>query len=369
MKLFIPIGSFYPAQLGGINNSMYWIAKKMVANGIDVTIIATDTGITEEHKITLDKWMNLDGIKVIYCKTWIHKLPFTMMFRSFIQLFKSDIVHLNSLFYIPSLVMATFCSLLGKKVIWSPRGELLVGALQYSSGPKKIALKFIRFIAGRNFTFHGTSPDENKAILEVFEKEPKNIENYMELPTKVNAVKINQLLFLGRIHPVKALKKLIEGVSLSKEFKNQNYTLKIVGFEDKAGYVKELKELVSSLNLNEKIIFSEPLSGELKLEEYAKSKFKLLVSESENFGNVIIEALTQATPVIASKGTPWKQLDTKNAGYWINNSPESIGKTIDEALALDKSKYNVMAQNAENLVRSQYDIELNYHHWVNLYKS
>lgn len=41
----------------------------------------------------------------------------------------------------------------------------------------------------------------------------------------------------------------------------------------------------------------------------------LLVSESENFGNVIIEALSQGTPVIASCGTPWAEIEKKNAGF------------------------------------------------------
>ena len=51
-------------------------------------------------------------------------------------------------------------------------------------------------------------------------------------------------------------------------------------------------------------------------------------SHNENFGNVVVESLSQGTPVIASTGTPWKILEKYHAGYWIKNNPENIAKKI-----------------------------------------
>lgn len=62
-----------------------------------------------------------------------------------------------------------------------------------------------------------------------------------------------------------------------------------------------------------------------------------MVSHSENFGNVIIlESLSQGTPVVASKGTPWEELNINNAGYWIDNSPDNIGQTIDKLISMSE---------------------------------
>ena len=70
------------------------------------------------------------------------------------------------------------------------------------------------------------------------------------------------------------------------------------------------------------------MEGEEKYKLYANAYFSILVSHSENFGNVVIEALSQGTPVIASKGTPWEQLAEK-AGFWIDNDENSIACCID----------------------------------------
>ena len=36
-------------------------------------------------------------------------------------------------------------------------------------------------------------------------------------------------------------------------------------------------------------------------------------SKSENFGNVVVESLSQKTPTIVSKYTPWKIIEKNNA--------------------------------------------------------
>ena len=55
-------------------------------------------------------------------------------------------------------------------------------------------------------------------------------------------------------------------------------------------------------------------------------------SHTENFGIVAAEALFHNTPVIASKNTPWQVLNVKNAGFHINNTPESIADSVIKLL-------------------------------------
>jgi glycosyltransferase involved in cell wall biosynthesis len=51
-------------------------------------------------------------------------------------------------------------------------------------------------------------------------------------------------------------------------------------------------------------------------------------SFTENFGMVIAEALAHAVPVIASQGTPWAEIEARDSGLWVNNSPESLVEAI-----------------------------------------
>lgn len=129
-------------------------------------------------------------------------------------------------------------------------------------------------------------------------------------------------------------------------------------------YYLKLSDLINSNGLADKVSFEAPLFGEDKFKALCSALFTVLVSESENFGNVVIEALSQSTPVISSHGTPWEILEEANAGYWIDNTPESIAKTIDKALELDNTDYSQMRLNASNLAKS-FDIYENIEQWNN----
>lgn len=45
MKILYPIGGFYPDQTGGPSNTVYWMAKALVKQGHEVTVVTTDFGL------------------------------------------------------------------------------------------------------------------------------------------------------------------------------------------------------------------------------------------------------------------------------------------------------------------------------------
>ena len=45
---------------------------------------------------------------------------------------------------------------------------------------------------------------------------------------------------------------------------------------------------------------------------------------------VVAEALAHGVPVIASWGTPWKELVERQCGLWVENDPSSLMKAITE---------------------------------------
>ena len=94
----------------------------------------------------------------------------------------------------------------------------------------------------------------------------------------------------------------------------------------------------------------------------------ILPSHSENFGNVVVEALAQKTPVIASKGTPWEILEQHNAGFWVENSPLGLATAIDRLLDLDETTYQNMCNNALELVSAEFEVNRNIDKWINAYQ-
>lgn len=78
-----------------------------------------------------------------------------------------------------------------------------------------------------------------------------------------------------------------------------------------------------------------------------------------------MEALSQGTPAIASKGTPWQQLDVKDAEWWIDAKAECVGETVQKLLNLDAVEYQRMSESAYAFSR-EFDIFTNIGKWVEI---
>lgn len=368
MKVLLVAGLFYPSKLGGPANTLYWLSKTLVKRGIELSVV-TEYSHIDDGVVNKDCWNNVNDIQAFYC-SHKGKLSFRVISTAIKELKSSDILMLSSVCYLPNSLVAISAKFKGKKIIWSPRGELLSNALNGNIA-KLIHFKFMKCALGKSVIFHATSEEEKQAIQKVFGNTTKVviIPNYMELPAKCerdnNAERY--LLYVGRIAPIKALDHLITGLSLSKLWRKSGYSFKFVGpvEEQFKEYYQKLLALVDKYDLKDSVQFVGPLHGEIKFQAYADARCLYLVSNSENFGNVIIEALSQGTPVVASKGTPWSRLEDVNAGYWIENSPECIAESIDNILELSDWDYKTMRENALSYSK-EFDVFSNIDEWIKI---
>lgn len=363
MKLLLVTTLFYPSRLGGPANTLYWLAKALVKADINTTVITTNRHI-EEGKVLPDTWSVVEGIKVRYCKSG--KLCLLKeLWNTWKEMKSYDSVMLCDMFQRQVLPVAFMARMRGKKIIWSPRGELFGPALKGSKA-KRYYIAIVRKSFGGYATFHATSDEEREMIRDHIGKDAKVvvIPNYIELPRQLERenVPVPYFLYVGRINSIKALDRLILGLAQSKLFKQSGYNLKLAG-PNQGNYQQELERMIEENGLQGRVEFIGNVFGKEKFQLYANAHFSCLLSHSENFGNVVIEALSQGTPVIASTGTPWQVLNEENAGYWIDNSPESIAICVDRALELSDSQYADMRKNARTLANS-YDVKLNINKWV-----
>lgn len=367
MKVLITAGLFYPSKFGGPANTLYWLAKSLVSNKIKVSVVTSNNHI-DAGLVDFDEWTEIDNIRVRYC-TVKSKFSYRVINHSLNEISKSDVVLLSSIFYIPSFFIALYTALTSKKIIWSPRGELFNSAIN-SSKLKLLYVRILKFLFSKRVIFHATSSIEKREIEKHFGCSVRTIiiPNYMELPKKNDRPKSEDkyFLYVGRIAPIKALDNLLLGFAKSDSFMNSDYKLLIAGGVEKQfeEYYNQIIQILSeNAALKEKVVFLGNIEGDEKFQLYADAYYSILVSHSENFGNVVIEALSQGTPVIASHGTPWQKLVDCNAGMWIDNSENDIAKSIDEVLAMSEDEYRQTRANAYKLAL-EFDVYANIDEWV-----
>lgn len=368
MNILISSALFYPSKLGGPSNTLYWLSKGLVKAGHNVTVVTTNNEITDET-IKADEWISIDGIKVLYTRAK-GKLPLHQIAETAKVVADQDVVLLTSMCYLPELPIALYCIAKRKKIIWSPRGEFSDSAIG-GSFAKKLYFKIVKLLTQHHVTYHATSDDEEAAIHTILGKNARVIQlpNYLEVPNKHERTpNINPyLLFLGRVAPIKAIDHLIEACNLSTSFRNSKYKLKIAGGIENQfkQYHEKLVSMIQQYKLEDKIEFIGAVSGTHKFQTYCDAQYLFLVSHSENFGNVIIESLSQGTPVVASHGTPWKILEDENAGHWIDNSPQTIAQSIDAVIAENSEEYIKKRENAYKL-SLEYDVYHNIDKWIDV---
>ena len=369
VKIFHPLLCYYPSQAGGPANTLFWLNNALDNRKFEVNVLSTDFGLNDtakEEKQGL--FTNSHQVEFINSQGKL----FLKKGRRFLK--TADIVQFSSIFFPPTLPLLLSAFIRSKKIIISPRGELYPAALQIKSKQKKIWLSLIKLFQNK-IHFHATNEYEKEIIKNYFPGAGsiRTIPNYIELPIKEEKkIDKNQLLFIGRINPIKNIDVLIRSLSLIKQGGRKYICLSIAGnarLEYEKLYQKDLEKLIKRLNLQENVKFIGHVEKEEKQNLIASSLALILPSKSENFGNVVLEALAQGTPVIASNNTPWEILEKENAGYLVEPKPDSLSEAILKIISLTESEYSNMRQCAFNLCDSKFNIKSNIHHWEYFYKS
>ena len=160
-----------------------------------------------------------------------------------------------------------------------------------------------------------------------------------------------RLGFLGRFHPRKQVERLIEAWSRAQQGVPEE-ELVLIGTGDEA-YLRSLQALTERLGLTN-VVFAGQLDGVDKFAALARLRALFVPSDFENFGMIVPEALIVGTPVMASKGTPWQELETHGCGWWRENSIDSIAAVMRLALETNDEDLHRMSENGIRLVAEKY---------------
>ena len=178
-----------------------------------------------------------------------------------------------------------------------------------------------------------------------------------EIREQTEAPKHRTLLFLGRLHPVKGLRNLVEAWSALNpspipHLPSSTPWRVVLAGGDENGHRAELERAVRDQGLD--FEFAGVIEGDAKWELYRSADLFVLPSHSENFGLVVAEALACGVPVITTKGTPWQDMQTHGCGWWVDIGVEPLVQALREATALSDAERHEMGERGRALIESKY---------------
>jgi glycosyltransferase involved in cell wall biosynthesis len=158
-----------------------------------------------------------------------------------------------------------------------------------------------------------------------------------------------RLVFLGRIHPTKGVRRLTKVWSVLLEFHEQ-WDLVIAG-PDEAGYRSLVEDDIKKAGCTDSITFTGSLDDRWKWGMLSSANLFVMPSKYENFGIAIVESLLAGVPVVTTTGTPWKSLVEHNAGWHVNPEIDTLVKALKEAMSLNDRDRQKMGRNGQLLGR------------------
>jgi len=305
---------------------------------------------------------------------FIENKSFKQALNEYLKNNQVGLLHGHGIWQMPVHHMSHLARMKNIPYIITPRGMLEPWALNAGKWKKKLALiLYQRQDLAKATCIHATAQMEAENIRNLGFKNPiaviPNGINISEFPLKPQVAKKEKLtiLFLSRIHPNKGIELLVEAWQQLDKTLRQNWRVEIAGNGEER-YITSLQNLIDVKGLINEIKIIDPQFGEAKLAAYHRADLFVLPTYSENFGIVVAEALACGVPVITTKGTPWEELNTCNAGWWTNIGVQPLVEVLQEALQLPEEQRIQMGLNGRKLVEEKYSIEAVAQQMIQLYK-
>lgn len=276
-----------------------------------------------------------------------------------------DIVHIHALWQSNTHKATKWANRAGVPIVWSPHGSLKPWALRYKWWKKVLALIAYQWRDLNKASMYHVTAEEEKCDLErlrlfrPFVCAPLGVDLRFTVQELENqAIRTSDrecktILFLSRIHPVKGLENLV------RAWRKLDITIRsdwqvIIAGPDQIGYVDELKALCQQLGVQGDFSFRGPTYGEQKDRLFLDSDLFVLPTFSENFGSVIVESLANGTPAICTKGAPWRELEERGCGWWIDIGVEPLKEALEKAMSLSDAERHAMGMKGRRLVEEKY---------------
>ena len=143
-----------------------------------------------------------------------------------------------------------------------------------------------------------------------------------------------KLVYIGSFMPYKNVETLIRGVGLTK-----GYSLHLLG---KISEAREAELTKLAEQCGAQVIFHHGVSDEEYLKHLDEAFALVTASKDEGFGIPLVEAMSQATPVVVSDLEIFREVAGEAGHYFSAESPGALAKQLD--LLAQKGKWGTYSR-------------------------
>ncbi len=323
-----------------------------------------DLGESEPYPgVASNSWQEIDGTSVCHLSSGRQG---RQMLRSLLNATPHAVLYLNSffspLFSILPLTLRRLGIIPRRPVVLAPRGELCDGALDLKRTKKELFLRTAK-AAGlhHDIVWQASTEQEAKEIRHWFGARARvhvaanlaRLRNPQSNGTPIREKQSGSLrvLFLSR---VAAKKNLHMALDLLRTVRGR-MEFDIVGpLEDRA-YWRRCQDLIRQLPSTITVTYHGAVRPHQVPEVMREYELFLLPTLGENFGHVILEALSAACPVLISDRTAWTNLERQGAGWDLPlDRPDLFQSVLQQCIDMNAVEHASLRRGAAAVAREFY---------------
>jgi len=165
----------------------------------------------------------------------------------------------------------------------------------------------------------------------------------------------NVLLFLGRIHPKKGLRELLEAWARVHKHHGgaDDWVLAIIGWDD-GGHQPDLEAYAQRAGLDASVFFLGPKFGADKEAAFHHADAFILPSYSEGLPMAVLEAWSYGLPVLKTSGCNLPEGFEEDAALQVAPAPDAISEGLSTLFAYTPQQREAMGRRGRALVERRF---------------
>lgn len=343
---------FAPAHhYGGPPASILGLCKGLQRSGVDVEVVTTTANGRTPLPASSFEGDRYEGVPVRYVPAAFPRRFFGARIRRPLAdaIERADVCHIHGVWNVPEWWASHLARAARVPYVVSPRGMLQPQAMRRGRARKVVAYSLLE---RRNLShaalLHATSEQEADTIGQLqLGVKVAIVPNGVDLSAAQQAAKGYRarlgiapndfvVLFLGRMHRIKRIDLIADAFAELRATRPSAHL--VLAGPDEHGLLPDLKRRLAPHSAAVHTV--DAVSGDDKWALLKDADAMVQASDSESFGVAVVESLAAGVPVVATKTTPWRELEQRDCGFWVEQTAPAIARAL-----------RALADNAEGRAR------------------